>query len=378
MYISENETVLRDVIDAYDFPDTIESVVRYGNGHINDTYCVLCRSKEGRERRFILQGISLAAFPKQKEVMENFVGITSHLRKKIEVYGGDPMRETLNLVPTRDGKMYCTDSCGKVWRLLYYVENTVCFQNATPELFEASARAFGRFQMLLQDYPADTLHETIAGFHNTEDRFAKFVATLEEDKLGRAKDALAEIQFVLEHKSDCSLAVNALREGKLPLRVTHNDTKLNNILFDKDTLEGICIIDLDTTMPGLSIYDFGDAIRFGANHCAEDEKDLSKVNFDIDLYARYTRGFLTGANGIFTEAEIDYFPWGAKLMTLECGIRFLTDYLDGDNYFHTSYLQQNLDRCRTQFKLVRDMEEQWEKIKQVTYDVAAYCRRKNE
>jgi hypothetical protein len=166
------------------------------------------------------------------------------------------------------------------------------------------------------------------------------------------------------------VAVNALREGKLPLRVTHNDTKLNNVLIDEDTLEGICIIDLDTTMPGLAIYDFGDSIRFGANHSAEDEKDLSKVNFDIDLYARYTRGFLTGAQGIFTETELEYLPWGAKLMTLECGIRFLTDYLDGDNYFRIHYPEQNLDRCRTQFKLVRDMEDQWEQMREVVFRVS--------
>lgn len=377
MCIAENEVVLRDVIAAYALPDTLVRIDRYGNGHINDTYCVVCRSREGKESQFILQGLSVAAFPKQDEVMENFIGITAYLHKKIEAAGGDPMRETLNLVPTKDGKRYHTDPTGKVWRMTHYIEDTVCFQSATPELFEASARAFGRLQMLLRDYPADTLHETIVNFHNTEDRFAKFLAVWKEDKLGRAKDVEAEIRFVLEHREDCSVAVNALREGKLPLRVTHNDTKLNNILFDKDTLEGICILDLDTTMPGSSIYDFGDAIRFGANHCAEDEKDLSKVNFDIDLYARYTRGFLTGAQGIFTETETAYFPWGAKLMTLECGIRFLTDYLDGDHYFHISYPEQNLDRCRTQFKLVSDMEEQWEQIKQVTRDVVAECRRKN-
>ena len=303
--------------------------------------------------------------------MENFIGVTSHLRKKIEAAGGDPMRETLNLVSTRDGKPYYTEENGRVWRLTNYVEDTVCLQQATPELFEASARAFGRFQMLLQDYPAHTLHETIVNFHNTEDRFNKFLAALKADKMGRAKDVAAEIKFVLGHKADCSVAINALLEGKLPLRVTHNDTKLNNVLIDEDSLEGICIIDLDTTMPGLAIYDFGDSIRFGANHNAEDEKDLSKVNFDIDLYARYTRGFLTGAQGIFTETELEYLPWGAKLMTLECGIRFLTDYLDGDNYFRIHYPQQNLDRCRTQFKLVRDMEDKWEQMLQVVLSISS-------
>ena len=269
------------------------------------------------------------------------------------------------------GKPYYSDSSGKVGRLMPYVEGTVCLQKATPELFEASARAFGRFQMLLSDYPAETLHEPIVNFHNTEDRFAKFLAALEADKLGRAKDVQAEIRFVMDRKADCSVAVSALREGRLPLRVTHNDTKLNNVLIDEETQEGICIIDLDTTMPGLSIYDFGDSIRFGANHSAEDEKDLTKVNFDIELYRIYTRGFLEGAQGGLTEAELEYLPWGAKLMTLECGIRFLTDYLDGDHYFLIHYPEQNLDRCRTQFKLVRDMEEQFQAMHDV---VAKYAK----
>ena len=370
MYIPENEAILNEVIAAYDFPKTLMGAVRYGSGHINDTFCLVCQPQEGNAIRFILQGLSVAAFPRQAELMENFIGVTSHLRKKIEAAGGDVMRETLNLVNTRDGKPYYVDSTGKTWRLMPYVEGTVCLQKATPELFEASARAFGRFQRLLADYPAHTLHESIVNFHNTEDRFAKFLAALEADKLGRAKDVAAEIQFVMDRKADCSVALSALREGKLPLRVTHNDTKLNNVLIDEETQEGICIIDLDTTMPGLSIYDFGDSIRFGANHSAEDEKDLTKVNFDIDLYRIYTRGFLEGAQGGLTDAELDYLPWGAKLMTLECGIRFLTDYLDGDNYFHIRYADQNLDRCRTQFKLVSDMEQQWDEMHKIVREIA--------
>ena len=370
MYIPENDAILNEVIAAYDFPETLMGAVRYGSGHINDTFCLVCQPQEGNAIRFILQGLSVAAFPRQAELMENFIGVTSHLRKKIEAAGGDVMRETLNLVSTRDGKPYYVDSTGKTWRLMPYVEGTVCLQKATPELFEASARAFGRFQRLLNDYPAHTLHESIVNFHNTEDRFAKFLAALEADKLGRAKDVAAEIQFVMDRKADCSVALSALREGKLPLRVTHNDTKLNNVLIDEETQEGICIIDLDTTMPGLSIYDFGDSIRFGANHSAEDEKDLTKVNFDIDLYRIYTRGFLEGAQGGLTDAELEYLPWGAKLMTLECGIRFLTDYLDGDNYFHIRYADQNLDRCRTQFKLVSDMEQQWDEMHKIVREIA--------
>ena len=370
MYIPENDTVLNEVLAAFDFPATLVGAVRYGQGHINDTFCVVCQPQEGDCVRFILQGLSKAAFPRQDELMENFIGITSHLRKKIIANGGDPLRETLSLVKTKDGKDYYTDATGKAWRLTPFIENTDCFQSATPELFEASARAFGRFQYLLSDYPAETLHESIVNFHHTEDRFAKFEAALAADKMGRAKEVEAEVKFAMDRKADCSVALQALRDGKLPLRVTHNDTKLNNILIDRDTKEGICVIDLDTTMPGLSINDFGDSIRFGANHSKEDEKDLSKVNFDIELYEAYTRGFLEGAQGGLTKAELEYLPWGAKLMTLECGIRFLTDYLDGDNYFRIHYPEQNLDRTRTQFKLVSDMEQQWDAMAAV---VAKYA-----
>ena len=358
-FIPENDTIVREVLAAYDFPATLLGAVRYGQGHINDTFCVLCQPQEGDCIRYILQGLSLAAFPHPEQLMDNFIGITSYLREKVIAAGGDPLRETLSLVKTKDGKDYYTVSNGKVWRLTPFIEHTDCFQSATPELFEASARAFGRFQYMLQGYPAETLHETIVNFHNTEDRYAKFEAALSADKLNRAGEIQEEIQFVLARKADCSVALQALREGKLPLRVTHNDTKLNNILIDRTTHEGICVIDLDTTMPGLSINDFGDSIRFGANHSAEDEKDLSKVNFDIALYEAYTRGFLEGAQGSLTPAELEYLPWGARLMTLECGIRFLTDYLDGDHYFRIHYPEQNLDRCRTQFKLVRDMEQQF-------------------
>ena len=369
-YFPKEDAILQEVLAQFELPATLLGAVRYGQGHINDTFCVLCQPQEGDCIRYILQGLSLAAFPHPDELMENFVGITSYLRDKIIAAGGDPLRETLSLVKTRDGKDFYTDSNGKAWRLTPFIENTDCFQSATPELFEASARAFGRFQYMLQGYPAETLHEAIVNFHNTEDRYAKFEAALKADKLGRAKDVAAEIQFVLDRKADCSVALQALRDGKLPLRVTHNDTKLNNILIDRETGEGICVIDLDTTMPGLSMNDFGDSIRFGANHSKEDEKDLSKVNFDIELYEVFTRGFLEGAQGSLTEAELEYLPWGARLMTLECGIRFLTDYLDGDNYFRIHYADQNLDRTRTQFKLVADMEEQWEQMHAVVKEIA--------
>ena len=364
-YIRNEIPGLREALDAYTFPEILLDVDRYGKGHINDTFCAVCQSQEGNAIRFIIQRLSNAAFPHPEELMENFVGITSFLRNKILADGGDPTRETLSVVKTKDGRDFYTDAYGRVWRLMPFIENTDCYQSATPELFEASARTFGRFQRLLNGYPAETLHETIPNFHNTEDRLAKFLTAVAADKLGRAKEVQPEIQFVLDRRADCSVALNALKEGVLPLRVTHNDTKLNNILIDRESHEGICVIDLDTTMPGLSINDFGDSIRFGANHSAEDEKDLSKVNLDLGLYEVFTRGFLQGADGILTEAELEYLPWGARLMTLECGIRFLTDYLDGDNYFHVCYLEQNLDRSRTQFKLVWDMEQQFEDMREI-------------
>lgn len=356
----EGDSVISQILAAYALPGTVADVARHGKGHINDTFCVVCKTPEGGTARFILQRLSQAAFPHPEEVMENFVGITSYLRREILAEGGDPLRETLSLVKTGDGADFVTDSEGRAWRLMPFIENADCYQSATPELFAASGRAFGRFQYMLRDYPAQTLHETIPHFHDTEVRFGQFLAALEADKLNRAKGVSAEIQFFLARKEDCGVALRALREGKLPLRVTHNDTKLNNILIDRDTHEGICVIDLDTTMPGLSINDFGDSIRFGANHCLEDEQDLSKVNFDIQLYEVFTRSFLEGARGSLTPAELEYLPWGARLMTLECGIRFLTDYLDGDHYFHVSHPQQNLDRARTQMKLVKDMEEQFD------------------
>lgn len=353
---------INKVLEQYDLPDTLLGAVRYGHGHINDTFCVVCQPEEGDCIRYILQGMSTVAFKEPKKLMDNFISITNYLGEQIRRAGGDPMRETLSTVKTKSGQDFVTDENGKLWRLVPFIENTDCFQSATPERFEASARAFGKFQYMLRNFPAETLHEPIENFHNTENRYQKFEAALNADKLHRAAAVQNEIAFVKARKANCSVVLQAQRDGKLPLRVTHNDTKLNNILFDRDTGEGICVIDLDTTMPGLSINDFGDSIRFGANHTKEDEKDLTKVTFDIDLYEVYVRGFIQGAQGTLTQAELAYLPWGARLMTLECGIRFLTDYLEGDHYFRTHYPEQNLDRCRTQFKLVADMEAQFEEM----------------
>ena len=360
------ENTISEALAAYDFAGEVVGAMRFGKGHINDTFCVYTQTEEGDCVRYILQRMSAAAFRHPDQLMQNIVGVTDYLRKVIEQSGGDAARETMTVLRTKAGGTFFTDTAGGAWRVYPFVERTRCLQAAeTPELFYASAKAFGKFQRMLKDYPAETLFETIEKFHDTEDRLAKFEAALAADKMDRAKDCAPEIAFVQAHAADCGVAMGALRAGKLPLRVTHNDTKLNNVLIDSATGEGVCVIDLDTVMPGLSINDFGDSIRFGANHSAEDERDLSKVNFDLSLFEIYTKGFLEGAAGTQTDAEKEYLPWGAKLMTLECGIRFLTDYLDGDNYFHVQREGQNLDRCRTQFKLVRDMEAAWDAMNAV-------------
>ena len=367
-----SERILNEVLGAFEFGAPVVEVCRYGSGHVNDTFRVDTDRDDGENDLFILQRINEVAFHNPDQVMANVVGITEYLGEQIRKAGGDRSREALEVIRPKSGELFYTDSEGGAWRVFPFVRDIDCYDSAeTPELFEASARAFGKFQYMLDGYPAETLYETIPNFHDTEDRLNKLKRAVAADSLGRAAECADEIRFVLDHEADCSVAVRALREGVLPLRVTHNDTKLNNVLIDKASGNGLCIVDLDTTMPGLSIYDFGDSIRFGANHAAEDEPDLSKVNFDIDLFEAYTRGFLDGAAGSLTPAELEYLPWGAKLMTLECGIRFLTDYLEGDVYFHIDRPRQNLDRCRTQFKLVRDMEAHFDAMGEIVAKCAA-------
>ena len=361
--MSTAEARLQEVLGAFDFGAPVVGAMRYGCGHINDTFCVHTQPADYACRCFILQRMSSAAFKRPDQLMRNIIGVTEFLGNKVAAAGGDRTREAMEVIRPKNGEDYYTDSEGGAWRVYPFVKDIYCYQTAdTPELFAASGRAFGRFQKMLDGYPADTLFETIPNFHNTEDRLAKLKAAIEADSMGRVKDCKDEIAFVLQREADCSVALQALRDGILPLRVTHNDTKLNNVLIDLKTGEGICVIDLDTVMPGLSINDFGDSIRFGANHCAEDEKDLSKMYIDLELYEVYAKAFIEGAGGTLTDAELEYLPWGAKLMTFECGIRFLTDYLVGDTYFRIHREGQNLDRCRTQFKLVADMEAHWDEM----------------
>lgn len=350
-----------EVLSAYDLGEGTITHAPYGEGHINNTNLVTVTGKD--THRYILQRINTDIFTDPSALMENICGVTSYLKEIIAKRSGDTTRETMTVVYTKDGKPFYTDSTQGVWRIYPFIEHTICLQQCrNTRDFYTSARAFGQFQKNLAGYDASTLHETIPDFHNTPDRLRKFKEALTADVMHRAADIKEEIDFVLNHEADCSYMTDLRSAGKLPLRVTHNDTKLNNILLDDQTNDAVCIIDLDTVMPGLAANDFGDSIRFGANHSAEDEPDLSKVNFSLELFEAYTKGFLEVAGDALTPLEIETLPWGAKLMTLECGIRFLTDYLEGDHYFATHRPGQNLDRTRTQFKLVHDMEEHWDEM----------------
>ena len=342
-----------------------EQVVPYGSGHINDTFLLTCRAGD-REKKYILQRMNHEIFKDPKGLMENVVGVTSFLQRKIRENGGNPEREALNVIHTHTGESYCKLEDGTYWRMCLYVEGATSYDAVEKqEDFYESAVAFGHFQKLLEDYPAASLHETIPDFHNTADRLEKFRAAVEKDVCGRTAGVQEEINFVLERAGECGILCGMLASGELPLRVTHNDTKLNNIMMDNETGKGICVIDLDTVMPGSALYDYGDSIRFGANTGAEDEKDLSKISCDLELFALYTKGFTEGCEGSLTEKEIRMLPMGAKIMTLECGIRFLTDYLEGDHYFKVNYPEHNLDRCRTQFCMVKDMEDKWKDMQDI-------------
>ena len=345
-----------DVLARFQLDAPAVSCERYGCGHINETYLVVTESG----RRYILQKISNRAFPDVAGLQENISAVTEFLHTQTD----DPYG-ALTLIPTDEGKVWLHWGENSDWRVYDFIEGSICLQKPeTPEDFYQSAIAFGTFQQQLADFPAHTLHETIKNFHNTPDRFRIFKEVLAKDVMGRAKDVQPEIDFVLAHEEVGSRLVGLLKEGKLPLRVTHNDTKLNNVMLSESERKPLCVIDLDTTMPGLSAYDFGDSIRFGAATAPEDEKDLSKMEMDLDLFRIFTRGFLKACPGL-TEEERKALPLGALTMTLECGTRFLTDYIDGDNYFGIHYPEQNLDRCHTQFKLVADMEAKWDEMMKI-------------
>lgn len=328
------------------------------SGHINETYLITTDTGA----KYILQWINRYVFPNVDALMNNMSAISRFLRGR----GGD--MAMIRYMDTLDGRSYYDDGQGGCWRSYRFVDNSICLQRPEcPEDFLECARAFGHFQYALRDFPVQGLEETIERFHHTPNRFRRFRQAMEENRAGRFQSVMPEVTFALEREERACRLQKMREQGLLPVRPAHNDTKINNVLLDKDSRKAICVIDLDTVMPGLSVHDFGDAIRFGASTGAEDERDLSKVSLDLALFRVFTRGFTQSCPSL-THAELEMLPLGAYTMTLECGLRFLTDYLDGDRYFSIDRPGHNLDRCRTQFKLVEDMENKWAEMERIVQE----------
>ena len=351
------EPILRAAANAFDFGGPVVCDARhYGEGHINDTFVVW---REDHSKRFILQRINTDTFTDPVGLMENICGVTRHLREKILAAGGDPARETLNVIPTLSGAACHLDAEGGAWRAYDFVEDTICLQQVGSEAdFRTVAETLGKFQNQLADYPASTLHETIARFHDTPNRYANFEKALAADALGRAKDIAPEVAFIHAREKDCHTLLDLLAAGEIPLRVTHNDTKINNVMLDRETDKAVCVIDLDTVMPGSILYDFGDMVRTMTSPAAEDEEDLDKTYLRMPMFEAVVKGYLDAVKDFITPQEISKLAFSGLLITLETGIRFLTDYLEGDVYFKTERERHNLHRARTQLKLVESMEQQ--------------------
>lgn len=348
----EFETKYIEICKAFRIDGTPISAVPFGSGHINGTFLVCTDSA----KKYTLQSINSNVFKKPPEVMSNISLVLEHIKKKTVCCEGNVERECLCSVKTQDDELlYITDE-GEYYRMYTFVDGKTYDTVKNPNQFYKAAKAFGKFQNLLSDFPAEKLYETIPNFHNTVWRFESLVAAIEKDACGRFSEVKSEAEFALARKNEGAVIVNALKSGEIPTRVTHNDTKLNNILFDENDND-ICVIDLDTIMPGSMLYDFGDAIRFGASTAAEDEQNLDLVGIDLELFDAYTKGYLEALGDRITKREFELLAFSAKLISLELGIRFLTDYLEGDTYFKTHFPKQNLYRARAQFKLVYDMEQ---------------------
>jgi len=304
--------------------------------------------------------------------MENIEHVTEHLKKKIAAGGDDPVQTTLDLVPARGGRSFVKTRAGDYWRAFHFIEGARTYDTAVNlDHISEVARTYGRFLKLLHDFPLADLHETIPGFHHTERRCQDLIKAARTDARHRTQSVKSELAFVEKRADAASILVDLLEQGALPIRVVHNDTKLGNVMIDDKIGEGLCVIDLDTVMPGCSLYDFGDLVRSAANPAAEDEQDLAKVGLDLVVFGRCVGGYLEGTGDLLTAREVDLFPLAARVMTLELGMRFLTDYLRGDVYFKTDRVEQNLDRCRVQFKLVEEMETAHDRMARIVET----CRR---
>ncbi len=343
------------IAEKFRLQGEVTEICPYGEGHINLTLLVTTT-----EKRYIMQKMNTRVFTDPDGLMANICGVTEHLQAR--------GIETLCVIPTKAGESYLKET--DCYRVYDFIENTITYQKVTDkEVFKNSGAAFGEFQNYLAEFDASKLTEIIKRFHDTPKRFADFKAALEADAFDRAKDCKEEIEFILSHENTYGLAMEGLKDGSLPLRVTHNDTKLNNILMDAETGAARAVIDLDTIMPGSMLFDFGDSIRFGASTAAEDEKDLDKVHFDIQLFKAYAEGYVGAVKDSITVREAELLPYGSYLMTIECGMRFLTDYLSGDTYFATKYEGHNLVRCRTQIRLASEMEAQFDAMGAIIQEI---------
>ena len=356
-----NALCVEPAIRHFRITGTPVSCAEFGSGHINLTYKVNCDDGSA----YILQRINQYVFTDPKAVMENVGAVTEYLRTRVS----DPS-EILHFVSSDTGTYYYVDEAGEYWRCYEFADGLCLDLPESDKDFYESAIAFGRFQEMLRDFPAETLHETIPLCHNTANRYRLFRKALQEDRVGRAASVQPEIDFLLQRQEEGATICRLLDAGEIPLRVTHNDTKLNNVLLDCKTRKALCVLDLDTVMPGSSLYDYGDSIRFGAATAPEDEKDLSKMGINLHLFRVYTAGYLAACKSL-TPKERELLPLGAKTLTLELAVRFLTDYLDGDRYFKTAYPEHNLVRARAQMKLVADMEEKWEDMQKIVAEETA-------
>lgn len=362
-----NRSIARNQVEAvlehYDLRGTLLVAEPYGSGHINDTVALIV-DQAGSPIRYILQRINKNIFKDPPALMSNISRVTSHIAKRLAAHY-DASRRVLSVLPARDGRPFAVDAAGDYWRIYLFIEKARTYDVIDgPERAAAAARAFGSFMRQLEDFPARELHETIPEFHHTPSRFAALVRAIESDRCNRAAAVRKEIDFFMAREADVHRLVSLHRAGRLPLRVTHNDCKLNNVMLDDLSGEGICVIDLDTVMPGLSLYDFGDMVRTATSPAPEDERDLSRVVMQMPMFQALIEGFLSGAGAMLTAEEIEQLPFAGKLITMETGMRFLTDFLNGDVYFKIARPEHNLDRCRTQCRLVESIEQQLDGMRQ--------------
>ena len=361
---------MQKIFHQYPFGNSIKSIDSFGHGHINKTYL----ASTDNDEKYILQRINHEVFKKPKEVMKNIELVTKYIRNQVVKEGGDPARAALEIIPTINNKTFAVVD-NYYWRCYRYVYGAKTYEIIDePEMFYEVGKAVGVFQRQLNGFPIDKLHITIPDFHNTPVRFERFLKTTYNDINGVGLEAFNEVKFIIDRRDIMGIITGMLERGEIPLRVTHNDTKLNNIMIDEHTKKAICVIDLDTVMPGSVLYDFGDAIRVGASTAVEDEPDLTKVKLDAKLFALFSRGFLEETYDLLHEKEIENLVEGARIITLECGMRFLTDYFDGNKYFSIAYPKHNLVRARAQLKLVKEIEENYRELQDIIKNIIADLR----